>query len=115
MNTLREVNIKYDMPTADQAVKRTTFEIENARRLGVKCVKIVHGYGSHGRGGAILVALRQMLSTYKKQKRIVDYFGGDRWNIFDKETLEILNKDKTIYNDEDMGKANPGITIIVLK
>ena len=35
MGTLREVNIKYDMPAAGQAVKRTTFEIENARRLGL--------------------------------------------------------------------------------
>ena len=37
MGYLKEVNIKYDMPTADQAVKRTTYAIENGRRLGAAC------------------------------------------------------------------------------
>ena len=55
------------MPTADQAVKRTNFEIENARRLGVKCVKIVHGYGSHGKGGKIRVEVRAYLERMKRQ------------------------------------------------
>ena len=28
---------------------------------------------------------------------IKDYFGGDKWNMFDKTTFEILQNDKTIY------------------
>ena len=35
--------------------------------------------------------------------------------MFDPTTLEILQKDKTIYGDEDLNKANPGITIIYLQ
>lgn len=45
---------------------------------------------------------------------IIDFFGGDKWNLFDKDTQKILLLDKSIYNDEDMNKANPGITIIQL-
>ena len=81
MGSLREVNIKYDMPTADQAVKRTTYEIENARRTGISCVKIVHGYGSHGKGGKIRVEVRAYLERMKRQKRISDYIPGERFSI----------------------------------
>lgn len=112
---MKFIDLKKENCPVDYALVLVEMEIESAIREGEVVIKVLHGYGSHGRGGAILVALRQMLNVYKKQKRIIDYFGGDRWNIFDKGTLEILNKDKTIYNDEDMGKANPGITIIVLK
>ena len=103
------------MPTAGQAVKRTTFEIENARRLGLKCVKIVHGYGSHGKGGKILIALRQKLRQWKRNGFIKNYFAGDKWDVFDKDAWEILQADKSISGDEDLGRANPGITIIAIK
>lgn len=52
---------------------------------------------------------------WKKSGFVVDYFGGDKWDIFDKKTLEILNLDKSIYNDEDLGRANPGITIVRIR
>lgn len=52
MGYLKEVNIKYDMPTADLAVRRTTYAIENGRTLGASAVKLIHGYGSTGKGGA---------------------------------------------------------------
>ena len=48
------------------------------------------------------------------RRKIKDFFGGDRWNMSDHTALEILKSDKTIYNDEDFNKFNPGITIIVV-
>ena len=53
-------------------------------------------------------------TIWKKQGKIKDFFGGDRWNMSDHTALEILKSDKTIYNDEDFNKFNPGITIIVV-
>ena len=41
MGYLKEVNIKYDMPTADLAVRRTTYAIENGRTLGASAVKLI--------------------------------------------------------------------------
>lgn len=114
MNTLREVNIKYDMPTADQAVKRTTFEIENARRLGVKCVKIVHGYGSHGKGGRIRVEVRAYLERMKRQGRITDYIPGERFSIFDEATRAAFARCGELRQDSDLERANNGVTIIVI-
>ena len=114
MGSLREVNIKYDMPTADQAVKRTTYEIENARRTGISCVKIVHGYGSHGKGGKIRVEVRAYLERMKRQKRISDYIPGERFSIFDEATRAAFAKCGELRQDSDLERANNGITIIVL-
>lgn len=114
MDALREVNIKYDMPTADQAVKRTTYEIENARRLGVKCFKIVHGYGSHGKGGKIRVEVRAYLERMKRLKRIADYIPGEEFSIFNEATRAAFQKCDALRRDRDLDRANNGVTIIVL-
>ena len=112
---MRLIDLKQDSPIVDYALAVTEIELEAAKKEGLVAVKVLHGYGSHGRGGAILVELRRQLQRWKKQKFIKDYFGGDKWNMFDPITLEILQKDKTIYGDEDLNKANPGITIIYLQ
>ena len=114
MGTLREVNITYDMPAAGQAVKRTTFEIENARRLGLKCVKIIHGYGSHGAGGKIRVEVRAYLERMKRQGRIKDYIPGEHFSIFDEATRAAFAKCDELRRDSDLERANNGVTIIVI-
>lgn len=111
---LKFVNLKEGNYSVEYALAITEIEIESAKREGCSCIKILHGYGSHGRGGVIAVALRKQLNHWKRMGFITDYFGGDKWNIFDKDTQKILLLDKTIYNDEDMNKSNPGITIVQL-
>ena len=46
----KEVNIKADLPTADLAVKRVGYNIQNGKVWGCAAIKIIHGYGSSGRG-----------------------------------------------------------------
>ena len=112
---MKLINLKEEGCSVDYALAIVEIEIENTKREGGCAIKVLHGYGSHGRGGAILVALRSQLGQWKKNKFIKDYFGGDKWNMFDKTTFEILQNDKTIYADEDLNKANPGITIIYVQ
>jgi hypothetical protein len=109
---LKFVNIKEDSATVEYAINKLEIEIENAKNENITAIKVLHGYGSHGRGGAIFKMLKLKLEQWKRSKFIKNYFFGDKWNIFDQNTLMILTKDKTIYNDEDLNKANPGITII---
>lgn len=112
---LKFLNLKEEGFTVEYALAILGIEIEGAKREGICALKLLHGYGSHGRGGVIAIAVKRQLSLWKRQGKIVDYFGGDHWDIFDKKTMNILNLDKTIYNDEDLGHANPGITIVQLK
>lgn len=111
---LKFINLKEDNPSVDYALAVVELEIEKAFAGGVSVIKVLHGYGSHGRGGVILVALRARLRELKKQGKIRDFFGGDKWSYFTEPAKSILQLDKNIASDEDLGKANPGITLIVV-
>lgn len=112
---LRFLNLKEDGWTVEYALAILEIEIESAKREGIVAMKLLHGYGSHGKGGVIAQAVRKQLALWKRQGFIVDYFGGDHWDMFDPKTKTILELDKSIYNDEDFGHANPGISIVQLK
>ena len=109
---LKFCNIKENGATVEYALARLEIEIESAKKENAVAIKVLHGYGSHGKGGAILNALRLSLEQWKKSKFIKNYFHGDKWGITHKETIKIIEKDKSIFNDEDLDKNNPGITII---
>jgi len=108
---IRLVNLKEGY-NVEQALAILEIEIESAKKEGIVAIKVLHGYGSHGRGGVIKKALVPILASWKKSKFILDYFGGDKWNLFDQDARRILLKDKSIYNDCDISSSNPGITII---
>ena len=114
MGFLSEVNIKYDMPTAAQAVKRAAYAIENGRRLGAGAVKIIHGYGSHGAGGKIRVELRAYLERLARSGRIAAYIPGEDFSIFNEATLAAFRKCAGLRRDGDLERANNGVTIVVL-
>ena len=111
---MKTINLESGGYTADHAVKMVEIEIEQARKEGKVAIKVVHGYGSHGKGGAILLELRKKLPIWKRKKFVSNYFYGDKWNLFDADARRILEKDKSISGDEDFYTSNPGITIIEL-
>ena len=111
---LKFVNLKEGRPSVEYALSIVEMEIENGKNEGASAIKVLHGYGSHGKGGVICFELRKLLSALKKQGKIKDFFGGDDWNLFNDKTTELLNRDKDIVGDCDLNKTNGGITIIVL-
>ena len=100
--------------SVESAIATVEIEVEFTRKEGGGIIKILHGYGSHGKGGVICIELRKTLNRWKRSKFIKDFYSGDKWNIFDPEIIDILQKDKTIYGDPDLFNANPGITIIIV-
>lgn len=111
---MKTLNLESEGYTVEHAIAMVEIEIDHSRKEGAVALKIVHGYGSHGRGGAILIALRKKLVSWKRSGFVKNYFYGDKWNLFDKDTRRILEKDKSIFGDEDFYTNNPGITIIEL-
>lgn len=111
---LKEVNIKYDMPTADDAIRRITYNIRNGKTLGAAAIKIIHGYGSTGKGGKIRAETHKYLERQKRNGLIRDYIPGDRFSIFDASTMKAFNYCPQLRKDPDLEKHNNGITIVVL-
>lgn len=114
MGYLKEVNIKYDMPASELAVRRTTYAIENGRALGVSAVKIIHGYGSSGKGGKIRLEVRAYLERQKQRGKIRDYIPGERFSIFDEPTRRAFSICDDLRRDPDLDGANNGVTIVVI-
>ena len=102
------------MPTVYQAEILVKNNLETYRRKGVKAFKIIHGYGSTGKGGALRTGLRDYLTQLKRAKIIADFISGENWSVFDETTRKVLDLDNSFRKDSDLGKMNAGITIIVI-
>lgn len=111
---MKLINFKELAVSVEDCEAILDIEIEKAKNEGLSALKVLHGYGSHGIGGVLLTETRRVLQDFKRKKKIKSFFNGDKWNLFDKSTLEILQSDKSINLDEDLNKNNPGITIIVI-
>lgn len=111
---LREVNIKADLPTAADAIKRVTFNLHNSRALGYTALKIIHGYGSTGKGGKIRTETRRYLQQQKDKGVIRDFIPGEAFSIFSEATRAAFAVCDELRRDCDLERANNGVTIVVL-
>ena len=113
-SAVREINIKEDMPTVDEARRRLISEISLARRQGVRAIKIIHGYGSSGEGGAIKTGVRKSLSLRKKEGKVRAFVFGEEWGIFDEASRLLLDECPELSGDADLNRCNAGITVVML-
>jgi hypothetical protein len=111
---IKTVILKEGMPSVEQARARLSTEIQIAQRDGVKALKIVHGYGSTGVGGDLRIALQSTLRQMAARREIRDCIFGENWRTSDERTWELLKRHPELKTDTDLGRANKGITIVVL-
>ena len=111
---LREINVKSDMPTVNDAIRRITYNIKNSPALGTKALKIIHGYGASGKGGAIRVESRKYLDRQVANGQIQYYIKGEDFSIFDETTRKAFALCDELRRDSDLERHNNGITIIIL-
>ena len=111
---LREVNIKADLPTVDVAIRRVTYNLKNAKPFGISAIKLIHGYGSTGKGGSIRTETRKYLDRQKQQRHIRDYIKGESFSIFDEATRAAFAVCGELRRDSDLDRHNNGITIVIL-
>lgn len=114
MSKLREVSLELGMPYAADAVKRLTFEVHHSKSMGCTVLKIIHGYGSSGKGGKIRIAARERLDFLQKKKEIQGYIIGEKFSIFDSKTLKAFQICPELRKDKDLERSNNGVTFILL-
>ena len=112
---MKTVNIKEGFPSVEQARTRLRSELDMAQRQGLQVLKIIHGYGSHGTGGDLRVALQSTLRSMARSGQIVDCIYGENWRNSDERSWELLKRIPGLKKDPDLGKGNRGITIVLLK
>ncbi len=108
------INIKEGFPPADVAVAKALAEIDTQKLSNVKVMKIIHGHGSHAKGGLIKTELHSALDKYKHNKKIKDYIKGEQFTSLNPKYDEIISLCPELIVDNDLRVANFGITIILL-
>lgn len=112
---MRTFNIETGLPTLDAARRLVIEEIKRARREGVRVLKVIHGYGSSGQGGALRVGLRKSFRLRKKEGVVRDFIAGEDFSIFNDKVLALLDSFPELRGDSDLNATNEGITIVWLK
>lgn len=108
------INIKEYNQSEFQAIKELEIFLVACKKSGTKAIKIIHGYGSHGVGGVISKAVLNYARNLVKKNIIQFYITGNEWNLAHEKALQIIYACKDCYNDCDLNKSNPGITIFFL-
>lgn len=111
---LYTANIEKGMPTVAQARIRLDQALRTARSQRYTVLKIIHGYGSSGKGGAIKKDVHIVLQEQKKQGRVRYFVSGENFSPFDAETRSILDTYPVLRKDKDYSRGNAGVTIVVL-
>jgi hypothetical protein len=106
------IDLETGYPTADEARRRVEGELERARRQGIGILKLIHGYGSSGKGGKIRSAVRRALEQNNALGRVVF---GEAWSIFDADSRFLMDRYPALRGDSDLEKGNPGITLVEVR
>ena len=115
MSAVSTFNVEAGMPTLDEARRLVAAEVKKAKREGVRVLKVIHGYGSSGKGGALCVGLRKSFGLRKKEGVIKDFIAGEDFTIFNAAAFDLLEAVPELRGDPDLGATNEGVTILRLK
>ncbi|HEY4978617.1 MAG TPA: Smr/MutS family protein, partial [Candidatus Acidoferrum sp.] len=88
-------------------------EVKQAKASGVKALKIIHGYGSSGKGGALRGALRSSLLRRKKEGLVTRVIFGEKWSVFEEDARYAIEHCPDLKSDRDLNRSNEGITIAI--
>ena len=111
---MKVFDIKSDMPDVLEAGRRLASIIREAKRKRYKVIKILHGYGSTGKGGRIKIHVRKSLNKRKNNNDIKSYIPGEAFSMMMGFDEEIMKYKHLIKSDSDYMKMNDGITYIIL-
>src|ERR1700687_2478488 len=102
------------MPQVQEALQRLAREVVLARQQKHISLKIIHGYGSTGAGGDIRIAVQKRLHEMTQDGQIRCCIFGESWSKSDDQTWTVLQRHPELKSDSDLGRRNPGITIVLL-
>jgi hypothetical protein len=115
MSAVRTFNIEAGLPTLEEARRVVAEEIRGAKRDRVRVLKVIHGYGSSGKGGTLCIGLRKSFGLRKKEGVIRDFIPGEDFSIFNDPVLALLEAVPELRGDPDLNATNEGVTILWLK
>jgi hypothetical protein len=111
---MKVVNLEDGMPTVERARLLMQHELQSARKEGYRAIKLIHGYGSSGAGGALRTELQKDLRKAAQEGAVRAFIPGEDWRLADSSTWDLLKHFPEWKKDVDLGRGNQGISVVVL-
>ena len=102
------------MQTCLMARAQLENEIDSCKLGGFTALKVIHGYGSHGVGGAIKKEIHVRLKQMKAQKLIRDYIPCETWTPSNPKREQAIKICNELLADSDLYMLNSGVTIVLI-
>ena len=113
MKNYRIINLELTSPAVRDIPDRLAREVRQARRHQIRVMKLIHGFGSSGKGGKLRLAVRRELTRAQDAGQIVCFIPGEQFSIFDVDTQRALRVCTELRRDPDLERHNNGVTLIV--
>jgi hypothetical protein len=111
---LSTVNLKEGLPTAREACRRLRVTVARERRRGVRVLKVIHGYGSSGKGGRIRDEVRKLLEGMTGRGEVAGFLHGEDFRRQSGRARDLVRRFPELKEDPDFGRGNRGVTLVVL-
>ena len=108
------INLEQGMPTVEAARVKLDQALRTAKAQRMTTLKIIHGYGSSGKGGAIKRDVQSVLAGKLRSGSIRGYVPGERFSPFDPVARALLDRCPALSRDSDYSRGNDGVTIVLL-
>lgn len=109
------INLESGMPDTQTAISRLTNGLYAKRASRIRVVKVIHGYGSSGKGGAIKTSCRMKLRDFQRMRVIKSFCSGEDFGPFSNEGRNLAAICPEVRNDSDWGRQNEGVTIVLFR
>ncbi|MBS4027566.1 MAG: hypothetical protein KGZ58_02920 [Ignavibacteriales bacterium] len=112
-NYIYTLDIAHPPVSSDEAEVIMQVEVRKIRNSSsLRVLKIIHGYGSGGRGGTLKTTIRNWLFENRSSFRCM--IDGEQANIYNEDIQQMLRE--CGHNaDTDLRSPNRGITIVWVK
>jgi hypothetical protein len=109
------LNLKFDSPSAEEALDRLTIGLRRASEVGIKAIILIHGYGASGEGGKIKWAVHDALNNNYFSDRVDEYHFGEQ-TAFGSEAYHALLRIRPGLKAylKHFKEGNAGMTVLIL-
>lgn len=111
---IRIVNLEEGRPTVNVGLLRLDRALASARAERLPLLKLIHGYGSTGSGGALRTEVWKVLNGLQRNGAISGFLPGEDFRRSHEAGWELIKRFKELQGDRDLGRNNRGITIVIL-
>ncbi len=105
-----EINIKSNNQTVSLALSEFLVELDRCKFCDIKLIKVITGYGSHGRGGEIKKELLSLCGNLKREGKIKNYSSCEKLTKSYFHNLCIDFPDLIL--DNEVSSYNSGVVIV---